>query len=154
MSCLVQAARKDRSVGAVIDALEFLGKVGIRLDKETNEYFTIPEVKIDRSKESKHYHEKLLPHKERVRSLMDIDMPEQYQSTFDIENRYLMNYNPVSNPHLNPIFNSVFSPNLNINPKLMLIPALSLTLTPNSKQVLSFRRRSTVDSRALLRVRV
>ena len=89
-SCLVQAARKGKTVSAIVDALKFLGKVGIRLDSVTMEYFTIPDVLEDNSRTSKHYFEKLIPHKEKVRSLMSIDMPVAYDTTFDVENRFYL----------------------------------------------------------------
>ena len=78
LAVLVQAVRKDGGVSALSDAMVFLGKVGIRPDAETMEYFRIPVAPAQGAPNSRHYHRLLLPHKERVRSLMDLQMPAEY----------------------------------------------------------------------------
>jgi pentatricopeptide repeat protein len=90
LSCLVQCCRQKKGLQALVDAVVFLGRVGIRLDKETMEYFTIPEVAKDDSPLSTHYYKLLLPHKEKMRSLMDIEMPSSYRNSFDAEDRFYM----------------------------------------------------------------
>ena len=78
LAVLVQAVRKEGGVSALSDAMVFLGKVGIRPDAETMEYFRIPVAPAQGAPNSRHYHRLLLPHKERVRSLMDLQMPAEY----------------------------------------------------------------------------
>ena len=65
----------------IVEAVEFLGKVGIRLDEETLEYFTIPDIPRDDSPLSKHYYELLLPHKDKVRSVLNIEVPAVYKES-------------------------------------------------------------------------
>jgi hypothetical protein len=52
--------------------------VGIRPDQETMEYFRMPALPAPGSANSRHHTRLLAPHKERVRSLMDLNMPAEY----------------------------------------------------------------------------
>lgn len=79
VSCLVRAALQEKKFADIFEAIEFLGKVGVRLDAETLEYFTIPDIPRDESPLSKHYYETFLPHKDKVRSLMNIEVPSVYK---------------------------------------------------------------------------
>jgi hypothetical protein len=82
ISCLVQASIKGPNPAEVINSIILLGRLGIRIDKETVEYFTFPNIPKDNSPLSKHYYESLLPHKDKVRSLLDIDMPTEYKNFY------------------------------------------------------------------------
>ena len=75
---LYQAVRRDGGPPALAAALAFLGRVGIQPDQETMEYFSMPAAPAPGSANSRHHTRLLAPHKERVRSLMDINMPAEY----------------------------------------------------------------------------
>jgi hypothetical protein len=59
-----------------------LGKIGIKLDEETLEYFRMPtEGIVKGSPNSRHYTTRLLPHRDKLRSLInDITIPDSLQS--------------------------------------------------------------------------
>ena len=62
----------------LIAALYFLGSIGILPDEETMDYFRIPDLPSKGSPNSRHFVQSLLPHRQKVRSLMDIEMPEGF----------------------------------------------------------------------------
>lgn len=102
LSVLTQAVRSSFSVGSSSSAkalqlelessLAVLGAAGIRLEKETREYFRIPEEPALNSPNSRHYHRLFVPQKRKQRSLLDIDMPLGLRPDLDVP---LRGYNPV-----------------------------------------------------------
>jgi hypothetical protein len=64
------------------EAMRFLGRCGIRPDKETMEYFRIPDTPLKNSPNSRDA-TKLRVTGARVRNLLELDMPAEY--TMDME---------------------------------------------------------------------
>jgi hypothetical protein len=77
LNVLVQAIRKDASLQSLVAALSYLGSAGIAPDSETMTYFRMgaESLPTEGSPNSRHLIRTLLPHRERVRSLMDMDIP-------------------------------------------------------------------------------
>lgn len=75
ISVLAQACRTQDGPAALTETLAFLGKMGVRPDKETMEYFRLPAEPKANSPNSRHYIRQLVPHKARVRSLLDMELP-------------------------------------------------------------------------------
>lgn len=75
LSVLVQCCRTETGPAGLVNALRFLGSVGIRPDEETMEYFRIGPAPSRFSADSRHYHTKLLPRREKLRSILDIEFP-------------------------------------------------------------------------------
>lgn len=101
LSVLAQAVRSSFSVGSTSEkalqlelesSLAVLGAAGIRLEKETREYFRIPEEPALNSPNSRHYHRLFVPQKRKQRSLLDIDMPLGLRPDLDVP---LRGYNPL-----------------------------------------------------------
>ena len=101
LSVLAQAVRSSLSVGSTSSAkalqlelensLAVLGAAGVRLEKETREYFRIPEEPLLNSPNSRHYHRLFVPQKRKQRSLLDIDMPLGLRPDLDVP---LRGYSP------------------------------------------------------------
>lgn len=101
LSVLAQAVRSSLSVGSTSSAkalqlelessLAVLGAAGVRLEKETREYFRIPEEPALNSPNSRHYHRLFVPQKRKQRSLLDIDMPLGLRPDLDVP---LRGYSP------------------------------------------------------------
>ena len=101
LSVLAQAVRSSLSVGSTSSAkalqlelensLVVLGAAGVRLEKETREYFRIPEEPALNSPNSRHYHRLFVPQKRKQRSLLDIDMPLGLRPDLDVP---LRGYSP------------------------------------------------------------
>jgi len=75
ISVLAQACRTAEGPEALGETLLLLGSMGIRPDRETMEYFRLPDEPSANSPNSRHYRRRLVPHKARVRSLLDIEVP-------------------------------------------------------------------------------
>ena len=100
LSVLVQAARSRTDVlpmtikspptleEVLVSALEFLGSVSIHPDAGTMEYFRIPDLPIKGSPNSRHYVQALVPNRDKVRSLMDLEMPVEYKPDLSITGTY------------------------------------------------------------------
>eukprot|EP01041_Mallomonas_annulata_P006410 gene6410-12961_t len=76
ISVLAQSCRSEEGPEALKETLVFLGKMGVRPDRETMEYFRMPSEPAANAPNSRHYRRQLLPHKAKVRSLLDMDLPE------------------------------------------------------------------------------
>lgn len=100
IAVLVQAVRKDGGLSALSAAMSFLGSVGIRPDKDTMEYFRIPVAPAPGMPNSRHHNKLLVPHKQRVRSLMDLNMPAEFAPS-EIE---LPVYPSAARPKTEPYF--------------------------------------------------
>lgn len=106
ISVLVQAARKKLGVQALTNALTLLGKIGIRPDEETMEYFRMAPTpamiklmatKVPGEGNSRDNNgregitkdiRKLMKHQKRVRSLMDVGMPTELGPDLSLPVRY------------------------------------------------------------------
>lgn len=96
LSVLAQAARSRTGVlpltsksattleEVLIAALQFLGSFAIHPDASTMEYFRIPNLPTKGSPNSRHYVQSLAPHREKVRSLMDLEMPGEFKPDISI----------------------------------------------------------------------
>lgn len=81
LNVLVQTIRKDTSLESLIGSLLYLGSLGIKPDEDTMEYFRMGTETIEiGSPNSRHVARSLNPHRERVRSLMDIEVPSQLKT--------------------------------------------------------------------------
>jgi len=79
----VQAIRTGSTVDDLTTALNYIGTLGIRPDDETMEYFRIPE------DNTPHTRNELIPKRAKLRSLLDIDMPEGFEVDIDMPKRSL-----------------------------------------------------------------
>jgi hypothetical protein len=95
LSVLAQAARSRTGVlpltsksatleEVLIAALQFLGSFAIHPDAGTMEYFRIPNLPTKGSPNSRHYVQSLAPHREKIRSLMDLEMPGEFKPDLSI----------------------------------------------------------------------
>lgn len=95
LTVLAQAARSRADVlpltskaatleEVLIAALQFLGSFAIHPDAGTMEYFRIPNLPTKGSPNSRHYVQSLVPNREKVRSLMDLEMPGEFKPDISI----------------------------------------------------------------------
>jgi hypothetical protein len=84
----VQAIRTGSTVDDLTNALNYIGTLGIRPDDETMEYFRIPE------DNTPHTRNELIPKRAKLRSLLDIDMPEGFEVDLDMPKRSLSKGEP------------------------------------------------------------
>lgn len=87
LSAMAQACRTEEGVEPLEGVLAMLGELGVRPDKETMEYFRPPPVPVANSPNSRHYLKKLLPHKQKMRSVLDLEPPEELQSDVSLPER-------------------------------------------------------------------
>ena len=83
IAVFVQAIRSGSTIDDLKSALNYIGTLGIRPDDETMEYFRIPE------DNTPHTRNELIPKRAKLRSLLDIDMPEGFEVDIDIPTRSL-----------------------------------------------------------------
>lgn len=69
-------------------ALAFLGSVGIHPDAGTMEYFRIPDLPVKGSPRSRHHVRLLEPHRHRVGSLMDLEVPAEIRQDLSAVESY------------------------------------------------------------------
>lgn len=68
----------------MIDALAVLGSVGIAPDEVTMEYFRLPEKLATGAPFSSHENKKLIPNRNKLRSLMDMEVPNDLREDFSL----------------------------------------------------------------------
>jgi len=87
ISTLVQARRSKDGLEELRESLRFLGSMGIKPDAETMDYFRPQREPVANSPNSRHHTRLLMPHKKRLRSLLDIEFPEGLGPVLDLPDR-------------------------------------------------------------------
>ena len=140
ISTLVQARRSKDGLEELLDSLQFLGSMGIKPDAETMEYFRPQQEPAVNSPNSRHHTRLLMPHKRRMRSLLDIEFPDGLGPVLDLPDRSHQR-SEWSAKNLEPYFES------GQNQWAMHTKALMAALEPTDESTTSDSSSLSIESR-------